>query len=196
MRHRVRFAFCKLCASNFCISHGGLNDVKQHVNGPARNRRLVASEQPSVYAKGSGGCTIHSYRVHIQNVEALSSPLDPKPLPSDPLLSRDKSLVLAWDVETYDLLGGGEVPDPKNLSAWIFMIGVTLHWKDETESLARICLVDKTIAIDQAWQMIICPSEQALILGFAQILHHYARVHLGVQWWSLWLALSVRVGPA
>ena len=65
--------------------------------------------------KGSGGCTIHSYRVHIQNVEALSSLLDPESLPSDPLLSRDKSLVLAWDVE--DPLGGGEVPDPKNLSA-------------------------------------------------------------------------------
>ena len=28
-----RFAYCKVCASNFCISHGGLNDIKRHVGG-------------------------------------------------------------------------------------------------------------------------------------------------------------------
>ena len=27
------FAYCKVCASNFCISHGGLNDIKRHVGG-------------------------------------------------------------------------------------------------------------------------------------------------------------------
>ena len=36
-----RFASCKLYASNFCISHGDLNDVKWHANGPAHKRKLT-----------------------------------------------------------------------------------------------------------------------------------------------------------
>ena len=28
-----RFAYCKVSASNFFISHGGLNDIKRHVGG-------------------------------------------------------------------------------------------------------------------------------------------------------------------
>lgn len=35
-----RFAFCKVCTSNFCISHGGLNDIKRHVDGPVNKRKL------------------------------------------------------------------------------------------------------------------------------------------------------------
>ena len=35
-----RFAFCKVCTSNFCISHGGFNDIKRHVDGPVHKRKL------------------------------------------------------------------------------------------------------------------------------------------------------------
>ena len=37
-----RFAFCKGCTSNFCISHGGLNDIKRHVDGPAHKLKWTS----------------------------------------------------------------------------------------------------------------------------------------------------------
>ena len=42
-----RFAFCKVCTSNFCISHGGLNDIKRHVVGPIHKRKLTEKDQNS-----------------------------------------------------------------------------------------------------------------------------------------------------
>ena len=36
-----QIAFCKVCTSNFCISHGGLNDIKRHVDGPVHKRKLT-----------------------------------------------------------------------------------------------------------------------------------------------------------
>ena len=40
-----RFAFCKVCTSNFCISHGGLNDIKRHVDGPVHKRKLTEMDR-------------------------------------------------------------------------------------------------------------------------------------------------------
>ena len=36
---------CKVCASNFCISHGGLNDIKRHVGGPIHKRKLAEMDR-------------------------------------------------------------------------------------------------------------------------------------------------------
>ncbi len=40
-----RFAFCKVCTSNFCISDGGFNDIKRHVNGPVHKHKLTEMHQ-------------------------------------------------------------------------------------------------------------------------------------------------------
>ena len=35
-----RFAYCKLCAKHFTVSHGGYNDVQRHVNGAVHQRKI------------------------------------------------------------------------------------------------------------------------------------------------------------
>ena len=35
-----RFTFCKVCTSNLCISHGGFNGIKRHVDVPVHKRKL------------------------------------------------------------------------------------------------------------------------------------------------------------
>jgi len=35
----IHKAFCKICSRSFLISHGGLNDIKRHVNVPEHQRR-------------------------------------------------------------------------------------------------------------------------------------------------------------
>ena len=34
------YAYCKLCASNFNIAHGGLNDIKRHADGAKHQSKL------------------------------------------------------------------------------------------------------------------------------------------------------------
>ena len=46
-RKGYKFSLCKLCSSDFSISHGGFNDIKQHVEGLNHQRRLKESKQSS-----------------------------------------------------------------------------------------------------------------------------------------------------
>ncbi|RIA84139.1 hypothetical protein C1645_832724 [Glomus cerebriforme] len=55
-------------------------------------------------------------------------------------LSRDRTLVLTWDIETYSSRKIGEVPNAKYEEDVVFMIGMTVHWKDDPEPLKQICL--------------------------------------------------------
>ena len=34
------FAYCQLCSSHFTVSHGGLNDVKRHIDGSGHQQRF------------------------------------------------------------------------------------------------------------------------------------------------------------
>ncbi|RGB22085.1 hypothetical protein C1646_678087 [Rhizophagus diaphanus] len=63
-------------------------------------------------------------------------------------LSRDRTLVLTWDIETYSLRKTGEVPNAKYEEDVVFMIGMTVHWKDDPKPLKQICLVDVETAPD------------------------------------------------
>ena len=43
----TKYAYCKLCSSNFDISHGGFNDIKRHVEGVRHTQRLSQSSSSS-----------------------------------------------------------------------------------------------------------------------------------------------------
>ncbi|CAI2201488.1 5407_t:CDS:1, partial [Funneliformis geosporum] len=74
-------------------------------------------------------------------------------------LSRDRTLVLTWDIETYSSRKTGDVPNAKYEEDIVFMIGMTVHWKDDSEPLKQICLVDVETAPDPRLITIICGSQ-------------------------------------
>ena len=57
-------------------------------------------------------------------------------------LSRDQTLVLTWDIKTYSSLELGKFPTAQSDESNVFMIGMSVHWKDDPKPLKRICLVD------------------------------------------------------
>ncbi|RIA78977.1 hypothetical protein C1645_841905 [Glomus cerebriforme] len=74
-------------------------------------------------------------------------------------LSRDRTLVLTWDIETYSSLGLGKFPIAQSDESNVFMIGMSVHWKDDPNPLKRICLVDVETAPDPRWTTIICGNQ-------------------------------------
>ncbi|CAI2200391.1 1972_t:CDS:2, partial [Funneliformis geosporum] len=74
-------------------------------------------------------------------------------------LSRDSTLILTWDIKTYSSRKTGDVPNAKYEEDVVFMICMTVHWKDDPELLKQICLVDVKIALDSQFITIICGSQ-------------------------------------
>ncbi len=87
------------------------------------------------------------FQVSVNNYNSLSDTEYNNPLFSL-ALSRDRTLVLTWDIETYSSRKTGEVPNAKYEEDVVFMIGMTVHWKDDPEPLKQICLVDVETAPD------------------------------------------------
>ena len=87
------------------------------------------------------------FQVSVNNYNSLSDTEYNNPLFSS-ALSRDRILVLTWDIETYSTRKTGEVPNAKYEEDVVFMIGMTVHWKDDPEPLKQICLVDVETAPD------------------------------------------------
>ncbi|CAI2185933.1 1716_t:CDS:2, partial [Funneliformis geosporum] len=69
-------------------------------------------------------------------------------------LLRDCTLILTWDLETYasQMEEFAEVLEQKNK---VFMIGMTLYWKDDPKPLKQICLINVETASDPRWVTII-----------------------------------------
>ncbi|RIA81375.1 hypothetical protein C1645_744568 [Glomus cerebriforme] len=61
----------------------------------------------------------------------------------------DRTLVLTWDIKTYSSRKTGEVPNAKYEEDVVFMICMTVHWKDDPKPLKQICLVDVETAPDR-----------------------------------------------
>ncbi|RIB19688.1 ribonuclease H-like domain-containing protein [Gigaspora rosea] len=94
-------------------------------------------------------------------------------------LLRDRTLVLIWDIETQSQELGkfAEVLDQENK---IFMICMTLHWKDNPKPLKQICLVDVETIPDPEWITIICGNQVNLLKGFALCWQAFASdIHIG-----------------
>ncbi|PKC59830.1 DNA/RNA polymerase [Rhizophagus irregularis] len=109
---------------------------------------------------------IYLFRVSVNNYNLISEDEYNNPLISSALL-RDRTLILTWDIETYSSRKTGEVPNAKYDEDKVFMICMTVHWKDDPEPLKQICLVDVETAPDPGWITIVCGSQTNLLKAFA-----------------------------
>lgn len=73
-----------------------------------------------------------------------------------PLFIKDRTLLMAWDIETYSDRKTGEVPNADYDNDQAFMICLTIHWLHDPEALYKICIVNKETESDSRWTTIIC----------------------------------------
>ncbi|CAI2194974.1 17767_t:CDS:2, partial [Funneliformis geosporum] len=106
------------------------------------------------------------FRLSVDNYNPISEDDYNNPLLSS-ALTRDRTLILTWDIETYSSRKTGELPNVKYDEDKVFMICMTVHWKDDPEPLKQICLVDVETAPDPDWITIICGSQTNLLKAFA-----------------------------
>lgn len=120
-------------------------------------------------------CT-HLFRVPVASFRPLIDAMAPKEKREAgnqtknkaPLLSKDRTLVLTWDIETHSSRKMGDVPDAKqHKTDRTFMICMTAHWKDDPAPLKQICIVDVVTAPDKRWTTVVCGSEFNLYKAFA-----------------------------
>ncbi|CAI2190257.1 10081_t:CDS:2, partial [Funneliformis geosporum] len=94
-------------------------------------------------------------------------------------LTRDRTLVLTWDIETQSQ-ELGEFAEVLDLNHNVFMICMTLHWKDDPKSLKQICLVDVEVEPDPRWITIVCGNQVNLLKAFALCWRAFAPgIHAG-----------------
>jgi len=119
-------------------------------------------------------CT-HVFRVAAAGYRPLADPLGTPAARADaarmkaaaPLLTRDRTLVLAWDIETYSGRKIGDLPRPEHDADRVFMICVSAHWKDEAAPLCRVCIVDVETAPDPRWTTVVCGTQENVLRAFA-----------------------------
>lgn len=87
----------------------------------------------------------------------------------NPHLSRDRTLVLTWDIETRSRRRTGDVPRAEHPEDDMFMLAVTAHWKDDPTPLAAVCIVDVDTAPDKRWTTIVCDSPKDVVKAAALV---------------------------
>jgi DNA polymerase elongation subunit (family B) len=111
--------------------------------------------------------------VSVNNYNPISEDDYNNPLFSS-ALSRDRTLIFTWDIETYSSRKTGEMPNAKYEEDVVFMIGMTVHWKDDPKPLKQICLVDVETAPDLRLITIVCGNQTNLLKAFALCWRHLA----------------------
>ena len=100
------------------------------------------------------------FRVHIDNFKHYAGEVL-----KSPILSRDRSLLLTWDIECGTKTG--ELPTANNTSDRLFMIASTAHWWYSKTPLFKICFVDVPCDPSDDFITVVCGDERNVILAFA-----------------------------
>ena len=124
----------------------------------------------------------HQFRVDVNGFKPLVDPLAPRAerevalaaRAANPLLARDRTLILAWDIETHSGRGTGDVPAPEHAADHAFMICLTVHWKDDATPLRRVCIVDVDTAPDSRWLTIVCGTPLNVLRAFVLCFRSFA----------------------
>jgi len=91
-----------------------------------------------------------------------------------PLLAKDRTLVLAWDIETHTDRSGGELPEGHYDEDHVFMICMTVHWKDDPTPLHQVCIVDVDTAPDLGWTTVVGGTQENVLRAFALVWRMFA----------------------
>lgn len=137
---------------------------------------LSGYEHSPGYTDRSPLCA-HVLRVPVEGYRPLVDPLAAKEKREAgarvkaraPLLARDRTLVLAWDIETHSDRKAGDLPRAAHDGDQAFMVCLTAHWKDDAAPLRRFCLVDVEAAPDRRWTTVVCGSPQNVLRAFALV---------------------------
>lgn len=121
-------------------------------------------------------CT-HIFRVPVASYKPLIDTMAPKAKreaaaatkAKTPLLAKDRTLVVTWDIETHSDRGLGDLPDAEKDGDNAFMICMTAHWKDDPTPLKQICLVDVETAPDARWTTVVCGTPKNVLKAFALV---------------------------
>ena len=82
----------------------------------------------------------------------------------------DLITILTFDIETSSTRGLGHLPKPEYDEDEIFMIGMTLHYKNENIPIKKICICTQECESEEDWKLYVCGNQTKLILLFASII--------------------------
>lgn len=89
--------------------------------------------------------------------------------------SKNKVLVMTYDLETHQHNETGEAPKPDEIKTYdIFMCGITFHWYYDPEPFKKICLTTKSSKGRKDRDTVICNSERELLESFLEIVEKMA----------------------
>jgi DNA polymerase elongation subunit (family B) len=74
---------------------------------------------------------------------------------ANPLLTKDRTLVMTWDIETYSARRAGDLPTAHHPEDNCFMICGSVHWKDDPHPLSQFCISDVETMVDPRWITIV-----------------------------------------
>ncbi|RGB32335.1 hypothetical protein C1646_762987 [Rhizophagus diaphanus] len=107
------------------------------------------------------------FQVSVNNYNPTSEDNYNNPLFSS-ALSRDHTFVLTWDMETYSSFRLGNFSISQSDESNVFIICMSVHWKDDPNPLKQICLVNVETAPDPRLITIICENQKAKKLGILE----------------------------
>lgn len=106
-----------------------------------------------------------TFRIHYKKI--IQYDIDFKN-PNAKILSKDKSIIMTWDIETHTY-SGGDVPDGNRPGDEVFAIGASFHYIWEDESFLDVCLISRPCAARNDKLTIRCNNEKDLIKAFVYL---------------------------
>ena len=92
-----------------------------------------------------------------------------KDITSDIRLTRDNTMSMCWDIETYS--PDGQLPIPENKEHKVFMLSLTFQWYHSGTQLFRVCLVDHPCDPKPDYLTVVCGTEYNLLKAFGKIVY-------------------------
>jgi len=169
----LKLSFDTLFARRHAIQYLRAQQYETFSDSTSKYFRAVCSQHQTTF---SNWVTLQNYEVDLNHhyIDGMVLCLDIGdylPFRGDildnPKLMNDRTMSMAWDIETY--APSGTLPTPSRAEDRIFMIGATFQWYWSKEVLLRVCLVDHPSASHPDFLTVHCTDEKDLLLTFAEL---------------------------
>lgn len=139
------------------------NDSSHYYRKAARENKISLSDWSvlSEYEYENGEICEYIFTLDYKNYTRLEKLRDKQ------YIKKDKTMIMAWDIETYSSDKKGDLPVGEKDTDVAFMICLSFHWLHEADALFKVCIVDKETESDSRWHTIICNDHINVIKAMA-----------------------------